>query len=81
MYVLFCCYLLDVCTGFFPASSSYISTSCGTLEEHGMHGPMSHFSHLAIQFERTQTWIYTVSQPQLMCLFDNIVKIWQHCMQ
>jgi hypothetical protein len=59
MYILF--YLLDVCIGFSPASSNEISPLSGTLEAPVMQSPTSHFSPLAILFEHTQNWIYTVS--------------------
>jgi hypothetical protein len=80
MYVHFS-YLFDVITGFSPDLSNQISPLCGTFEALGMHSPTTLFSHRAIRFQRTQNWIFTVSQLRLKCLFGHIVKIWKQCMQ
>jgi hypothetical protein len=50
----------------------FICLMCGTGEAPGMRSPMPHFSYLAVRFDHTQNWIYTVSQPWFKCI------VWQH---
>jgi hypothetical protein len=46
---LFCCYLLDVCTGFSPLSANYISPLCGTLEAPQNGQPHVRFLALCVE--------------------------------